>query len=213
MAGDPTDDWLTNGCPPPPPPDADEDGFVDAQDACPHEAGVASADPSLQGCPPPPNPDPDGDGIEGDADACPQAAGKPNPEPTLNGCPVVVITDKEIEIRQTVDFQNGKATILPQSFELLDTIADLMNAHPEILKVEVEGHTDSRGSAAYNRRLSEARAKAVAKHLTQKGVSSDRLITTGRGPDVPIADNETDEGRAKNRRVEFHIRQRAPAPE
>ena len=80
-----------------------------------------------------------------------------------------------------------------------------MGKHPEIAHIRVEGHTDNTGSEATNRDLSDRRAKAVVKYLTDKGVAADRVVGQGYGPDRPVADNGTDEGRASNRRVEFVI--------
>ncbi len=88
--------------------------------------------------------------------------------------------------------------------ELLSTVAEAINMAPE-LKVEVVGHTDNVGTAKYNYKLSEKRAKIVADYLTSKGVDKDRLVVKGIGFDEPIATNDTEEGRSQNRRVEINI--------
>ena len=80
----------------------------------------------------------------------------------------------------------------------------------EITKIEVQGHTDPRGGRAYNVRLSQARAESVTKALVQRGVEAERLASKGYGPDVPIAENDTEEGRQKNRRVQFKIIEKKP---
>jgi outer membrane protein OmpA-like peptidoglycan-associated protein len=200
--GVPSDDPAKNGCPPPPP-DRDGDGIPDKDDACPDVKGVASTNPSENGCPP----DTDGDGIRDDVDACPNEKGPPDTDPQKNGCPKAVrVTEGEIVILEQVQFKTGSAVILPVSDDLLRQVAGVLAEHPEIAKLEVQGHTDSRGGKAYNRKLSQKRADAVRKWLVNSGqIDSGRLSAHGYGMDEPIADNATPEGRQKNRRVQFKI--------
>ncbi|MDR1592394.1 MAG: OmpA family protein [Prevotellaceae bacterium] len=101
-----------------------------------------------------------------------------------------------------ITFDVGKSTIKPESMGEINRIAKLMQDNPG-LKFSVEGHTDSTGSAATNQKLSDERSAAVVAKLVEMGVSKDRLKSAGKGQSSPIADNGTDEGRAKNRRVEF----------
>jgi outer membrane protein OmpA-like peptidoglycan-associated protein len=101
-----------------------------------------------------------------------------------------------------ITFDVGKSTIKPESMGEINRIATLMKENPD-LKFSVEGHTDSTGGAAANQTLSDARSKAVADKLISMGIDADRLKAAGKGQTSPIADNNTDEGRAKNRRVEF----------
>ena len=129
---------------------------------------------------------------------------EPEPEPASN----VVVRDDRIEILQRVQFESGSADIRPESFALLDEVAAALTTNSAIAEVRVEGHTDSRGSAGLNRRLSKARAAAVRKYLADKGIAPERLTSQGFGPDKPIADNETEDGRLQNRRVEFKILRR-----
>ena len=191
-----------NGCPPPPP-DRDGDGIIDREDACPDLKGVHSDDPSQNGCPP----DTDGDGIRDDVDACPKEKGKPDPDPQKNGCPTSVrVTDEEIIILEQVQFKTGSATILKASDDLLMQVSIVLAEHPEILRLEVQGHTDNRGGKKYNMKLSDRRAAAVVKWLTKRGnVDATRLTSHGYGMEEPITDNDTPEGRQKNRRVQFKI--------
>jgi OOP family OmpA-OmpF porin len=203
-------DPKKNGCPPPPS-DRDGDGIPDDVDACPDVKGVADPDPKKNGCPAPPS-DRDGDGIPDAEDACPDEKGPANPDPTRNGCPIVHVTAKEIVILDQVQFDTGKATIKSVSDSLLDQVAEVLRAHPEILRVEVQGHTDNTGSRELNARLSQARADAVMKALVTRDVAKGRLTAKGYGPDVPIADNTTDDGRQKNRRVQFSITEKQPQP-
>ncbi len=101
-----------------------------------------------------------------------------------------------------ITFDVGKSTIKPESMGEINRIVQLMNENPT-LKFSVEGHTDSTGNAANNQTLSESRSKAIVAKLVELGISADRLTAVGKGQNNPIADNGTDEGRAKNRRVEF----------
>jgi len=101
-----------------------------------------------------------------------------------------------------ITFDVGKSTIKPESMGEINRIAKLMTDNPDI-KFSVEGHTDNTGNAASNQTLSEARSKAIMDKLVELGISSSRLKSVGKGQTSPIADNSTDEGRAKNRRVEF----------
>ena len=101
-----------------------------------------------------------------------------------------------------ITFDVGKATIKPESMGEINRIVQLMNENPT-LKFSVEGHTDSTGNAASNQTLSEQRSQAIVDKLVELGIAKDRLTAVGKGQNSPIADNTTDEGRAKNRRVEF----------
>ncbi|WP_063796440.1 OmpA family protein [Chondromyces crocatus] len=197
--GVPSNDPKLHGCPPP---DRDGDGVPDADDACVDIPGLKTSDPATNGCPG----DTDGDGIRDDKDACPEEKGKPNPDPSKNGCPVAVrVTEKEIVILQQVQFDTARATIKKVSDELLDEVAGVLKEHPEITVIEVQGHTDSRGNRAYNVKLSQDRSDSVKKALVKRGVEETRLRAKGYGPDEPIGDNATEDGRQQNRRVQFKI--------
>ncbi len=198
-AGEANEDPKKNGCPP----DRDGDGIVDAEDACPDVPGIKSDDKEQHGCPG----DRDRDGIRDDKDACPDEKGKADPDPEKNGCPTLVrVTKTEIVILQQVQFKTGSDVILPASDELLTQVAAVLREHDEIRLIEVRGHTDNRGAAAYNKKLSDRRAASVMRWLTTRGeIDASRLSAKGYGMDQPIDDNSTDAGRQKNRRVEFKI--------
>jgi outer membrane protein OmpA-like peptidoglycan-associated protein len=137
----------------------------------------------------------------------PPPAPEPGPEPER-----AVLRDDKIEIRQAVQFEFGKAVLLDESKGLLDEVAGIIKEHPEIKKVRVEGHTDNVGNKAFNQRLSQQRAQSVREYLISQGVEPKRLLAQGYGMSKPIDSNDTEEGRAKNRRVEFNIVERdAPA--
>jgi outer membrane protein OmpA-like peptidoglycan-associated protein len=113
------------------------------------------------------------------------------------------VTASKIVILEKVQFETAKAVILPQSYELLNEVADVVRRNPKAGRVEVQGHTDSRGSDTYNLDLSQRRSEAVRKYLIAQGVDKDRLIAVGYGESSPIDSNDTSKGRAQNRRVEF----------
>jgi outer membrane protein OmpA-like peptidoglycan-associated protein len=101
-----------------------------------------------------------------------------------------------------INFDTGKSDIKPESKGIIDQIAALLQAHPE-LKVSIEGHTDNVGTPQNNKTLSLQRAKSVMNAVVQKGIAAARLTAVGWGQEKPIADNRSEEGRAKNRRVEI----------
>ena len=109
-----------------------------------------------------------------------------------------------LNLPEGVTFDVGRATIKPQFYPALDAVARTLNQYGNT-RIEVEGHTDSTGSAAMNQQLSENRAMAVASHLASRGVARNRMYAVGYGMTRPIADNSTSEGRARNRRVEIIV--------
>ena len=134
-----------------------------------------------------------------------------------DGCPEsgrVCVTKEKITISEKIFFATNKSDILPKSYELISEIATVLNANPQVQLVEIQGHTDSQGSHAYNVKLSDARAASVLNRLVMIGrVDPVRLTSKGFGPDMPIANNKTPAGRELNRRVEFMIIRRVePAP-
>jgi len=198
--GVPDPDPKKNGCPPTK--DRDKDGILDDKDACPDVPGVADPDPKKNGCPP----DRDNDGILDPVDACPDKWGVADPDPKKHGCPKsVVLTDTEIIILQQVQFDFAKATIRPVSNGLLDEVASVLRDHPELLRLEVQGHTDNKGQHGYNMKLSQARADAVMAALMARGIAPERMVARGYGPDKPLRDNNTEVNRQINRRVQFVI--------
>jgi outer membrane protein OmpA-like peptidoglycan-associated protein len=199
-----TDDPKTNGCP-----DRDADHIIDDADACPDEAGEPNEDPKKNGCPPPK--DRDADGILNDQDACPDAAGPPDPNPKKNGCPAARVEKGQIRILEQVQFAYNSAQILKASDFILAAVAKILSENPDIKSVRVEGHTDDKGGDAFNKKLSQKRAESVAAWLVKHGVEKSRLSAAGYGKERPIDTNATDEGRANNRRVEFHIEGQEPA--
>jgi OmpA-OmpF porin, OOP family len=199
--GVPSDDPKKNGCPKPK--DRDDDGIIDDQDACPDEPGVPSDDPKKNGCPKPK--DRDKDGIIDNDDACPDEPGPANPDPKKNGCPKVIVKAGEVKILERIEFDTGKATIRPESDGILQAVAETLTKHTELKRIQIQGHTDNKGTKAFNKTLSEKRAASVKKWLVKAGLDESRLESKGFGQEQPLDTNGTDEGRQNNRRVQFII--------
>lgn len=117
----------------------------------------------------------------------------------------VVVTDDKIIINEKIQFEYDLATIRTESHSLLDEVVSTIKKHTHIKKIAIEGHASAEGSADHNLKLSDRRAKAVMKYLVDHGISAGMLTAKGLGKSKPIADNDTAEGREKNRRVEFNI--------
>ena len=178
-----------NGCPSDP--DTDGDGFVDSKDACPTVKG------SVGGCP-----DGDRDGVADKNDACPTVGGNVG----SNGCPVIAESTKQLFTRalQGIQFETGSNRIRSSSKSILNEVSTIMTQNPSY-KLTIAGHTDSVGSSESNARLSQRRADAVKKYLTDKGIPSNRVVAIGYGEDRPVADNINAAGRRQNRRVELSV--------
>jgi outer membrane protein OmpA-like peptidoglycan-associated protein len=131
----------------------------------------------------------------------------PKPKPKIKMKPLRA----KIEIMDRVVFAKNRARLLPESYPVLDGVADILERNLQIRLVEIGGHTDSKGKAKRNRRLSRRRAAAVRSYLIEAGIQPDRLVIKGYGEDSPIKDNATATGRRANRRVEFTILERGPA--
>ena len=186
--------------------DNDNDAVTDSNDDCP----LTPEDPDNwqdeDGCP---DPDNDGDNIADEVDKCPLQAENVNQYFDEDGCPdekpeLVRVVRQQIVIEEKIQFTSGRATILSASHSVLDAVVQVLTDFDQ-LRVRIEGHTDSQGGDSANQRLSERRAEAVRAYLIENGVASDRLEAVGFGEMRPIASNRNADGRAENRRVEFHI--------
>jgi outer membrane protein OmpA-like peptidoglycan-associated protein/outer membrane protein W len=169
-----------------PPPDSDGDGVPDNLDQCPNTPHGVQVDAT--GCPL----DSDHDGVPDYLDKCPGTP--PGLKVDAEGCEI------EELILRGVNFKTNSAELEPTSAETLDGVVAVMAQRPNS-KAEIRGYTDSRGSDAYNLKLSERRAAAVVAYLTAHGVPGDNVRSIGFGKDNPVASNDTAEGRAQNRRV------------
>ncbi len=185
--------------------DNDADGIPDAKDKCPNEPEDPDGFQDEDGCP---DPDNDGDTVADVDDQCPNTPGQTGgPRP---GCPgLVVVTAKEIRITQQIQFDFNKATIKAVSFPILDAVYDVLVANPKIT-VEVQGHTDNVGQAAYNQKLSQQRADSVKSYLVKRGIDPARLVAKGYGMSQPLLPNTSEANRALNRRVQFIRTEGAP---
>ncbi len=171
--------------------DSDGDGVPDDQDKCPNTPEGVKVD--TDGCPL----DTDGDGVPDYMDKCPQ---------TPTGATVDEVGCMKQLILNNIEFVVDSSELTMDAKSSLDQVADAIRVRPDIKSMSVIGHTDNTGSDAYNQRLSEKRAAAVAEYLRSAGASS-RFVTSGSGEKQPIADNATEEGRARNRRVELNVMQ------
>jgi len=129
----------------------------------------------------------------------------PAPPPPPQPEKQVKIRDNRIELGQKIQFALDKSEILPASFALMDELAKTIQENPQVQKVSIEGHASDEGEEQHNLILSKARAEAVRLYLISKGVAADRLTSTGFGETKPLVANDSEAGREKNRRVEFHI--------
>jgi outer membrane protein OmpA-like peptidoglycan-associated protein len=182
-----------HGCPIP---DTDGDNINDEEDKCPTIAGLLK----YNGCP---IPDTDDDGVNDEEDSCANEPGIPE----MHGCPPVTQ-----EVKAAVDlaaknifFKMGSFELLPISYSSLDDVVKILSENSELL-IDIEGHSDSVGSSRVNKQLSAKRASAIFEYFVSKGIQPDRIMTIGYGSERPISENATEEGRAKNRRVELKLR-------
>lgn len=136
---------------------------------------------------------------------------EPPPPPPPPAPPRIVLKAERVEINERVQFAVGSAVIDARSHGLLDEIASLLRAHPELLLLEIQGHTDATGDADLNRALSEGRAAAVRDYLVTAGVEAERLQSAGYGPDKPLVEGDDPASLARNRRVEILVLERAEA--
>ncbi|HSR98166.1 MAG TPA: OmpA family protein [Kofleriaceae bacterium] len=195
-----------DGCPDP---DNDGDGILDVDDLCPNDPEDKDGFEDQDGCP---DPDNDKDRIPDKDDKCPNEPETYNGFEDEDGCPDrgrVVVTDTSIEILDVIYFEYDKAIIKSVSYPILDAVAATLQGNPSIQLIEIQGHTDERGDDAYNLDLSDRRAKAVQKYLTDKGVDEKRLTAQGYGETQPLDRRHNEAAWAKNRRVAFLILKRA----
>lgn len=209
--------------------DSDQDGVVDSADACPDTPFGTPVD--AQGCPAPVavTADTDGDGVPDTADQCPGTPAGVTVDAT--GCPIdqdgdgvlnaddkcpdtppgfkvdatgCVSEGQTVIVLKSVHFEFDSAKLTRDARVILDRVGSGLRSQAD-LRLEIIGNTDSKGSDAYNQQLSEARAASVRNYLIDRGIAANRLESVGHGEKNPIADNETEEGRGLNRRVEFRV--------
>jgi outer membrane protein OmpA-like peptidoglycan-associated protein len=174
-------------------------------DACPTLPEDFDGVEDDDGCP---EGDEDDDGVLDYLDHCPYQDETINGFEDDDGCPdegpaQIVIENGKIQILETIRFKPNSSEIERDSYPIVEQIALALRKHRELTRVEIGGHTDNTGPHEFNMRLSRARARSVRQYLLARGIKPERLTATGYGPDRPIGDNATEDGRARNRRVEF----------
>lgn len=212
-----TDDPRSDGCPvlsEPPPPvaplperDRDHDAIVDKVDACPDTPGVASADPQKNGCP---RSDRDNDDVFDEDDACPDVPGLPSNNPKTNGCPLasgpVRMEGDRIILDEVIHFELDSPRVRRVSWGLIEQVAKFINANPDILEIDIEGHADRLGTDEHNMKLSKERAEAVQRFLVKYGVATTRVTARGFGESRPISKSRAPVSElSQDRRVEFWV--------
>ncbi|MBI2893227.1 MAG: OmpA family protein [Deltaproteobacteria bacterium] len=190
-------------------PDNDADSLADAADRCPLEAEDLDGFDDDDGCP---DDDNDSDRLADYLDDCPMDPEDADQFEDDDGCPepgpsaaTVTVTDTRLLISERIYFDYDRDTIRAVSLPLLDEVARVLENQQRIRGLRIEGYTDSVGEEEYNRDLSYRRARAVLEYLVSKGVARPRLTYIGYGESNPVSSNDTPEGQALNRRVEFTI--------
>ncbi len=202
-----------DGCPDP---DNDKDGILDVSDLCINEPEDKDNFEDKDGCP---DLDNDRDRIVDVDDKCPRVDGETaeetaevyNGKDDEDGCPDrgrVVVNQGAIEILDKIYFEYNSDVIKKRSYKILDTLVATLKALPEIKLVEVQGHTDERGSNSYNQDLSNRRAASVKRYLVNGGIEENRLESQGYGETQPLIRKSNEAAWAENRRVEFLILKR-----
>jgi OOP family OmpA-OmpF porin len=191
--------------------DRDHDGIPDAEDACPDNPEDRDDYADEDGCPEDDDTrDDDTDGVVNVDDDCPTEKETINGIEDEDGCPdkgdPKVVRDKgQLLVLENIEFATGSAIISPSSYGILNQVALMLKANPDIKKLRIEGHTDSRGRHSDNMKLSQDRADSVKRYLIGKGIDKDRLESKGFGPDRPLVPETDAASLQKNRRVEFII--------
>jgi OmpA-OmpF porin, OOP family len=198
-----TADAKTNGCPRP---DRDHDLVFDDEDACPDVPGIRTADAKTNGCP---RPDRDNDLVFDDEDACPDVPGVRTTDTKTNGCPPpgdqVRLEGDKIVLDDIIHFELDSPRVPRQSWPVVKRIADFINANPDVLEIDIEGHADETGTDAHNMALSKARAQMVRYLLVVFHVEEKRMVTHAYGESRPKVAGHTEEQFRLNRRVEFTV--------
>jgi outer membrane protein OmpA-like peptidoglycan-associated protein len=191
-----------DGCPDP---DNDGDGVPDLSDRCPNEPETVDGWQDQDGCP---DPDNDLDGVLDEDDLCVNEAEDRNGVRDEDGCPDKTLAARKgdrVVLLQGLEFQGKTAKIAANSLPVADAVASILLGDPSILSVRVEAHSDNQGREPDMLQLSQSRAEAVMRRLIERKVDPMRLQAAGYGSSRPLDSNRTEEGRAKNRRIEIRI--------
>jgi OmpA-OmpF porin, OOP family len=206
-----TNDPKTNGCPRG---DRDHDGVFDDEDACPDVPGIRTNDPKTNGCP---RSDRDNDGVFDDEDACPDVPGVRTNDPKTNGCPPagdqVRLEGDKILLDDIIHFDVDSPRVHHVSYPIVQKVADFINANPDVLEVDIEGHADETGTSEHNLILSRQRADAVKALVVKFGVDPKRITTHAYGETRPRVPGHAEEQLKQNRRVEFTVTRSRARPQ
>ena len=198
-----TADPKTNGCPRP---DRDHDLVFDDEDACPDVPGRRTGDPKTNGCP---RIDRDNDTVFDDEDACPDIPGLRTTDAKTNGCPAagdqVRLEGDKLVLDDIIHFDVDSPRIRHPSWTICKKVANFIQANPDVLEVDIEGHADETGTDAHNLVLSRHRAEAVKRILVESGVDPTRITTHAYGESRPRVVGHAEEQLRQNRRVEFTV--------
>jgi OOP family OmpA-OmpF porin len=204
------DGWQDDeGCPDP---DNDDDHILDTDDLCPNEAEDPDGWHDDEGCP---DPDNDEDRILDADDDCVNDPEIYNAIEDDDGCPdhgIIELDTGGIALFEPIQFAYDSAEILPESFHILDAIAQVLAVNPEVELVEVQGHADDRGNDDYNIALTRDRAASVVRGLAERGIGAERMRSGGYGERCPLQAGTSTAARDRNRRVEIVIRRRTGEP-
>jgi outer membrane protein OmpA-like peptidoglycan-associated protein len=192
----------TDGCPEP---DNDRDGILDRNDLCPNDPEDRDGFEDEEGCP---DPDNDHDRIPDVRDRCVMEPETYNGTEDEDGCPDrgdAVLEENSIRILQAINFETNSAQILPESLHIVEAVAAILRANPQLQLLQVQGHADERGNDDHNLQLTRDRAASVARALTERGVEEGRLHSAGYGERCPLQNGHNEAAWSRNRRVEFRI--------
>jgi outer membrane protein OmpA-like peptidoglycan-associated protein len=191
-----------DGCPET---DNDKDGLLDPVDKCPNEPEDRDQFEDEDGCP---ETDNDKDGFLDKDDLCPNEPETKNGYADEDGCPdeeQIRVVGEKIILDERIHFEENNAIIRKESYGLLERLTHLIRTNPTFIHIEVQGHTDQRGTIEYNTKLSEDRAKSVLEFLVKRGIEKSRLSAVGFGATKPLDEKRNERALFLNRRVEFQI--------
>ncbi|MCU0655564.1 MAG: OmpA family protein [Polyangiaceae bacterium] len=199
FAGIPSEDPARHGCQEDP--DKDGDAIPDREDRCPLTPGVSSRESARHGCPPLPPRRPEPPPAPAPRQVCPRDPGLSAEDP---GC--LPPPSPPVKILEVILFGRASSVLTGDAIAQLQRVAALLRVHPELEQIQIEGHSDPVGDTSFNQTLSLQRAESAKRWLIERGrIDASRLSARGLGPAAPLAPNDSEEGRRKNRRVQFTI--------
>ena len=180
--------------------------------ACAASASFKAGGEEAKAPPPPPPPPPPPVAEPAPAAPATEPAATPAPAPAVDPNAKAVLKKDSLLLPNQIVFESNSAVLKPESEAALTQLKQYLDQNPRVTKLRIEGHTDNVGQPAANELLSGQRALAIKLALVAKGIAKERLLAVGFGPTKPVADNTTEEGKAKNRRTEFRVVELAKRP-